>query len=123
MNDLVHASLSPQSVGAALIGTFALGAEHSHALLLVLKEGALLVVAGLLIGAPGILVANRLMRGLLVGVTPSHPLALGGGRHWFAARGHGDVLSARTTRSTDRAGAVASSRVNRARTTGAGAVS
>ena len=54
----------------------ALGAEHSSVLRLVLKEGALLVMAGLLIGAPGIYVANGLVRGLLVGVSPSDPLTL-----------------------------------------------
>ncbi len=54
----------------------ALGADHRHVLRLVLKEGALLVMAGLLIGAPGIYIANRLIRGLLVGVSPSDPLTL-----------------------------------------------
>jgi putative ABC transport system permease protein len=54
----------------------ALGADHGHILRLVLKEGALLVAVGLLIGAPGIYLADRLIRGLLVGVSPSDPLAL-----------------------------------------------
>jgi putative ABC transport system permease protein len=54
----------------------ALGADQSQVLRLVLKEGALLVVMGLLIGAPGIYFANRLIRGLLVGVSPSDPLTL-----------------------------------------------
>jgi putative ABC transport system permease protein len=54
----------------------ALGADHGRVLRLVLKEGALLVTAGLLIGAPGIYVANRLIRGLLVGASPSDPLTL-----------------------------------------------
>ena len=54
----------------------ALGADHSRVLRLVLKEGALLVMAGLLIGAPGIYIANGLIRGLLVGVSPSDPLTL-----------------------------------------------
>jgi putative ABC transport system permease protein len=54
----------------------ALGADQGHVLRLVLKEGALLVMAGLLIGAPGIFIANRLIRGLLVGVSPSDPLSL-----------------------------------------------
>jgi putative ABC transport system permease protein len=107
MDDIVDASISPQSIGAALIGTFAagalllaamglfgvvsgsvtqrrhelavrlaLGAEQRQALLLVLKEGAVLVVVGLLIGAPGIFIASRLIRGLLVGVSPSDPLTL-----------------------------------------------
>jgi putative ABC transport system permease protein len=107
MDDIVQASLSPQSIGAALIGSFAVGAlllaamglfgvvsgsvtrrrhelavrlavgaDHGRVLRLVLKEGALLVVAGLLIGTPGIYVANGLIRGLLVGVSPFDPLTL-----------------------------------------------
>jgi putative ABC transport system permease protein len=54
----------------------ACGADHRRVLRLVLKEGALLVMAGLLIGAPGIYIANGLIRGLLVGVSPSDPLTL-----------------------------------------------
>jgi putative ABC transport system permease protein len=54
----------------------ALGADHSRVLRLVLKEGALLVMIGLLIGAPGIYIANGLIRALLVGVSPSDPLTL-----------------------------------------------
>ena len=54
----------------------AIGADHSRALRLVLKEGAILVIAGLLIGAPGIYIAKNLIRGLLVGVSPSDPLTL-----------------------------------------------
>ncbi|HMX29111.1 MAG TPA: ADOP family duplicated permease [Blastocatellia bacterium] len=54
----------------------ALGADPGRVLRLVLKEGALLVMTGLLLGAPGIYVANRLIRGLLVGVSPSDPLTL-----------------------------------------------
>jgi putative ABC transport system permease protein len=107
MEDIVDASLSPQSIGAALIGVFAagalllvsmglfgivsgsvtrrrhelavrlaLGAQHPRVLRLVLREGALLVMAGLLIGAPGIYITNGLIRGLLVGVSPSDPLTL-----------------------------------------------
>jgi putative ABC transport system permease protein len=107
MEDIVDASLSPHSIGAALISAFAvgalllaamglfgvvsgsvtrrrhefavrlaLGADHSRVLLLVLKEGALLVAAGLLIGVPGIYIGNGLIRGLLVGVSPSDPPTL-----------------------------------------------
>jgi putative ABC transport system permease protein len=107
MDDIVQASLSPQAIGGALIGAFAVGAlllaamglfgvvsgsvterrhelavrlalggGQGHALRLILKEGALLVLAGLLIGAPGIMIANRLIRGLIVGVSPSDPLTL-----------------------------------------------
>jgi len=54
----------------------ALGAEPLAVLGLVLKEGMLLVMAGLLIGAPGIYFANGLTRTLLVGVTPSDPVSL-----------------------------------------------
>ena len=54
----------------------ALGADHRRVLRLVLKEGALLVVVGLLIGAPGIYIAKGLIRGLLVGVSPYDPLTL-----------------------------------------------
>jgi len=42
----------------------------------VLGEGAALVVMGVLIGAPGIYVAGRLMRGVLVGVSPLDPATL-----------------------------------------------
>jgi len=107
MDDIIEQSLSPQAIGASLIGTFALGAlvlaamglfgvvsgsvtrrrhelavrlalgaDHRRVLRLVLNEGALLVVVGLVIGAPGIYMANRLIRGLLVGVSPSDPVTL-----------------------------------------------
>ena len=100
-------SLSPQSIGAALVSALAvgalllaamglfgvvsgavirrhhelavrlaLGAEHRDALRLVLREGALLVAIGLLIGAPGIFIANRLVQRVLVGVSPFDPLTL-----------------------------------------------
>jgi putative ABC transport system permease protein len=59
-----------------LVVRLALGADHGRVLRLVMKEGALLVMAGLLIGAPGIYMANGLIRGLLVGVSPSDPLTL-----------------------------------------------
>jgi len=54
----------------------ALGADHSRVLRLVLREGALRVMSGLLIGAPGIYFATGAIRGLLVGVSPSDPLSL-----------------------------------------------
>jgi putative ABC transport system permease protein len=54
----------------------ALGADSGRVLRLVLREGALLVMAGLLIGAPGIYIAKDLIRGLLVGVSPHDPLTL-----------------------------------------------
>jgi predicted permease len=54
----------------------ALGADHRRILHLVLKEGGLLAVTGLLIGAPCIYVAKDLISGLLVGVSPYDPLTL-----------------------------------------------
>jgi putative ABC transport system permease protein len=54
----------------------ALGADHGRVLRLVLKEGAVLVLMGVLIGVPGIYIAGRLIRGVLVGVSPSDPLTL-----------------------------------------------
>lgn len=54
----------------------ALGADDGRVLRLVLKEGAVLVLMGLLIGAPGIYIAGGLIRGVLVGVSPSDPLTL-----------------------------------------------
>jgi ABC-type antimicrobial peptide transport system permease subunit len=54
----------------------ALGADHRRVLRLVLREGALLVMLGLLIGAPGIYIAKALIRGLLVGVSPYDPPTL-----------------------------------------------
>lgn len=48
----------------------ALGAEHGQVIRLVLREGALLVVAGLIAGVPGIYFAGRLASGTLVGVSP-----------------------------------------------------
>lgn len=62
MEDLVQAALSPQAMGGVLIGAFA--------------AGALLLAAGLLIGAPGIYMVKGLIRGLLVGVSPYDPLTL-----------------------------------------------
>jgi putative ABC transport system permease protein len=56
----------------------AVGADHRRLLWLVLAEGAALVGIGLLIGAPGIYGAGRLMRGVLVGVSPLDALTLVG---------------------------------------------
>jgi putative ABC transport system permease protein len=54
----------------------ALGAEQRRTLLMMLKEGALLVLIGLLVGAPGVYLSQGVIRGLLAGVTPYDPLAL-----------------------------------------------
>jgi ABC-type antimicrobial peptide transport system permease subunit len=54
----------------------ALGADHPRVLRLVLGDGARLVALGMLIGVPGIYVAGKLIRGILVGVSPSDPATL-----------------------------------------------
>jgi putative ABC transport system permease protein len=54
----------------------AVGADHGRLLWLVLGEGATLVVTGILIGAPVIYVAGRLIRSVLVGVSPFDPATL-----------------------------------------------
>ena len=54
----------------------AVGADHSRLLRLVLGEGAVLVVLGVLIGVPGIYFAGQLIRGVLVGVSPLDPVTL-----------------------------------------------
>ncbi|HET7457984.1 MAG TPA: ABC transporter permease [Gemmatimonadaceae bacterium] len=54
----------------------ALGAEYGGVLRLVLREGAVLIVIGLLVGVPGIYYAGRILRGVLVGVSPFDPPTL-----------------------------------------------
>ncbi len=48
----------------------AMGAEHRRIVRLVLGEGARLTALGLLVGAPGVYAAGRVLRGVLVGVSP-----------------------------------------------------
>ena len=48
----------------------ALGATHDRVLRLVFGEGALLVSIGMLIAGPGVYVAGKLLRGVLIGVSP-----------------------------------------------------
>ncbi|MDF1504591.1 ADOP family duplicated permease [Roseisolibacter sp. H3M3-2] len=55
----------------------ALGSDHGRVLRLVLGEGARLVALGVLVGAPGIYLASRVVDGVLVGVSPFDPLTLG----------------------------------------------
>ncbi len=55
----------------------ALGAEHSQLVRFVLREGALLVLIGLLVGAPGSYLAIQVLRGMLVGVSPLDTLTFG----------------------------------------------
>ena len=54
-----------------------LGATQGQVKRMILGQGGALVVAGLLIGAVGALLASRLMQGLLFGVASSDPLTLG----------------------------------------------
>jgi len=55
----------------------ALGADYGRVLRQVLAEGAALVAIGMVIGIPGIYLASGLLRGILVGVSPSDPVTLG----------------------------------------------
>jgi predicted permease len=54
----------------------ALGASHQRMLHMAIAEGALLVVIGMVIAVPGVYAAGRLIRGLLVDVSPWDPLTL-----------------------------------------------
>ena len=54
----------------------ALGAEHGRVVGLVLREGAVLILLGVLAGLPGVYLVGRAIRGVLVGVSPADPLAL-----------------------------------------------
>lgn len=54
----------------------ALGADHGRVLGLVLREGAVLILLGVLAGIPGVYLVGRAIRGVLVGVSPADPLAL-----------------------------------------------
>ena len=54
----------------------ALGADHQRLLRIVLTEGVLLVGLGVLLGIPGIFAASGLIRGVLVGISPTDPSTL-----------------------------------------------
>ncbi|HEX8670680.1 MAG TPA: ADOP family duplicated permease [Longimicrobium sp.] len=54
----------------------ALGADHGRVVGMVLREGAVLIGLGVLIGLPGVYLMGRAIRGVLVGVSPADPLAL-----------------------------------------------
>jgi predicted permease len=56
----------------------AVGAERSHVLFMVMKEGTRLIVAGLAIGLLAAFGLTRLLRSQLFEVHPSDPMALGG---------------------------------------------
>lgn len=55
----------------------ALGAERDRVIRAVLHEGAMYALAGLGIGLPAAILASRLMRTVLFGVTPSDPVTFG----------------------------------------------
>jgi predicted permease len=54
----------------------ALGATQGSVITLVVSEGAQLLAIGSLLGLPGIYVAGRVMRGLLIGISPFDPRTL-----------------------------------------------
>jgi predicted permease len=54
----------------------ALGSSRGAIARLVLRQGAVWMLAGLIAGAGGVMVVSRLVRGLLYGVAPFDPLAL-----------------------------------------------
>jgi predicted permease len=52
----------------------ALGAQPGHIMLMVLRQGLTLAVAGAAVGLVGALIVSRLMAGLLYGVNPTDPM-------------------------------------------------
>jgi ABC-type antimicrobial peptide transport system permease subunit len=54
----------------------AFGADDRGVVGLVLREGAVLVAVGLLVGVPGVYAASWLLRGMLIDVSPFDPLTL-----------------------------------------------
>jgi predicted permease len=64
-----------------------LGADASRVLRMVLGEGGVLLVIGLVAGIAGALVTSRLLQGLLFGVAPDDPLTLGAVAALIAAVG------------------------------------
>jgi hypothetical protein len=66
-----------------------LGADSGRVQRMVLSEGGVLLGIGLLLGLAGSLIATRLIRGLLFGVTPYDPVTLGAVSLVMAAVGVG----------------------------------
>jgi putative ABC transport system permease protein len=54
----------------------ALGAARGHVLALVMKQGLLLTVAGIIVGVAGALGVNRLLASLLFGMRPTDPVTI-----------------------------------------------
>ncbi len=63
----------------------ALGATPSNVVLLVLRRGVALTVAGVVVGAVLAIAAMRMAAGLLVGVSPSDPMAIVGSALFLGA--------------------------------------
>jgi putative ABC transport system permease protein len=57
----------------------ALGAARSSVLGMIVREGLLMAVLGIVAGLVGAALATRLMTTLLVGITPRDPIAFGAG--------------------------------------------
>ncbi len=55
-----------------------LGADKGRVQRMVLAEGGVLLIAGLLLGVGGSIAAGRLIQGLLFGVTPNDPITIAG---------------------------------------------
>ena len=64
-----------------------LGADAKRVLRMILGEGGVLLVIGLVVGLSGTLLTSRLLRGLLFGVAPHDPVTLGGVAFIIAAVG------------------------------------
>jgi ABC-type antimicrobial peptide transport system permease subunit len=56
----------------------ALGAQSSHVLMMIVKQGLKFVVVGLIIGLGGAFVVTRLLTGLLFGVATNDPITFAG---------------------------------------------
>jgi len=56
----------------------ALGAARREILLMVMREGAVIAVAGIVIGLAGALITGQLLRGFLFGIGPTDPWTLAG---------------------------------------------
>lgn len=56
----------------------ALGAQRGDVLHLVLRQGAMLAIVGIVVGAVGAVFVTRLLKGLVYGVSTTDPLAFGG---------------------------------------------
>jgi len=63
----------------------ALGATSANVVMLVLRRGVLLTVAGVVVGAVLAIAAMRMASGLLVGVSPSDPMAIAGSAVFLGA--------------------------------------